>query len=372
MTGDGFDFAGRLAAARRRLATLSADSLVCFPSRNLQYLCGHYETPGERQFLLFVPASGDPVFVVPELAASSARETPVDDVRTWRDETGPRDTLDAVVAELGVADGHLLVDDTMWARFTQDLRDVCPDATFGLASEALADLRVHKDDAELAAMCDAAAVADAVVERLRERGEEFVGWTEAELATEIERLLAAEGGEGVAFDTIVAAGPNGAVPHHRRSDREIRADDPVVLDFGTRVSGYPSDQTRTLVFGGDPAERVREVHDVVRAAQAAGVDAVEPGATAGDVDDAARSVIREVGCGDSFVHRTGHGVGLDVHEEPYIVAGNDRELEPGMVFSVEPGVYLDGEFGVRIEDLVVVTDDGCERLNHTPRGWRAD
>jgi Xaa-Pro aminopeptidase len=367
-----FDFERRVRAARERLRDLSADAVVCFPSRNLQYLTGHYEEPGERHFLLFLPARGDPVFLVPELAAGEARDTWVADVRTWSDEAGPAEALEAVVAELGLRDGRVLVDDTMWARFTQDLRAACPDATFGLATEALSPLRVRKDEAELAAMRSAAAVADAVVDRLRARGREFVGWTEAELAAEVERLLAENGGEGVAFDTIVAAGPNGASPHHRRSDGVIRAGDPVVLDFGTRVDGYPADQTRTLVFGGDPSDRFREVHEVVRTAQRAGVAAVEPGATAGDVDEAARSVIRDAGYGDAFVHRTGHGVGLDVHEEPYVVAGSDRELEAGMVFSVEPGVYLDGEFGVRIEDLVAVTDAGCERLNRTDRDWRVD
>jgi Xaa-Pro aminopeptidase len=367
-----FDFARRVRAARRRLDERSADALVCFPSRNLQYLTGHYEDPGERHFLFFLPAEGEPVFVAPELAAAEARATWVDDVRTWADEAGPEETLAAVVADLDLTAGRVLVDDTMWARFTQDLRALCPEATFGLASEVLSPLRVRKDEAERAALRAAAGVADEVVDRLRDRGGEFLGWTEAELAAEIKRMLAAAGGEGVAFDTIVAAGPNGASPHHRRSDRPIRAGDPVVLDFGTRVDGYPSDQTRTLVFGGDPTDRFRAVHDVVRTAQAAGVDAVEPGATTGDVDEAARSVVREAGYGDAFVHRTGHGVGLDVHEEPYVVADSDRVLEPGMVFSVEPGVYLDGEFGVRVEDLVVVTDDGAERLNRTARGWRVD
>jgi len=175
---------------------------------------------------------------------------------------------------------------------------------------------------------------------------------------------------GNSFETIVGSGPNGAKPHHGCGDREIRAGEPVVLDFGTRVDGYPSDQTRTLVFDGEPPAEYERVHETVRAAQAAAVEAVEPGVAAEAIDRAARDVIEDAGYGDAFFHRTGHGVGLDVHEEPYIVAGNDRELEPGMVFSVEPGIYLDGRFGCRIEDLVVVTEDGCERLNDTDRGWR--
>jgi Xaa-Pro aminopeptidase len=246
---------------------------------------------------------------------------------------------------------------------------VLPDATFGLASEALAPLRIRKDEAELDALRRAGAAADAAMDRVRELGTDAVGMTEAELAAEIESFLADAGGDGVSFETVVGAGDHGAMPHYRRGDREIRAGDPVVLDFGTRVDGYPSDQTRTVVFDGDPAEEFREVHEVVREAQAAGVDAVEPGVAAETVDRAAREVVEAAGYGERFVHRTGHGVGLEVHEEPYVVAGNDRELEPGMVFSVEPGVYLPDRFGVRIEDLVAVTEDGCERLNDSDRGW---
>jgi Xaa-Pro aminopeptidase len=216
----------------------------------------------------------------------------------------------------------------------------------------------------------AAAAADETVRDLRALGADAVGMTETELAAEVADRLEANGGTAVSFEVIAGSGPNGAKPHHTHDDREIRPGDPVVLDFGTRVDGYPSDQTRTLVFDGDPGEKYREVHGVVQEAQQAGVEAVEPGVTAASVDAAAREVIQDAGYGEQFIHRTGHGVGLDVHEEPYIVGGNDRVLEPGMVFSVEPGIYLPDEFGVRIEDLVVVTEDGCERLNGTDRGWR--
>ena len=389
MTDD--TYTTRRARTRGRLAAVDAEGVVCFPSRNLQYLTGFNEEPGERHFLLIVPASegdGDPesdaaidsrpdattdpaTLLVPELYGEQVRsETDVDDVRTWADGDDPRKAVGDVLDEHGLRDGRLLVDDTMWARFTQDLRAVAPAATWGLASEALADLRVRKDEAELAALGRAAAAADATVSDLRALGTEAVGMTERELADWIADRLATHGGKGTAFETIVAAGENGAKPHHGPSDREIRAGDPVVLDFGTRVDGYPSDQTRTLVFGGEPPAAYEEVHAVVREAQAAAVGAVEPGVTAASIDRTAREVIEAAGYGDAFVHRTGHGVGLDVHEEPYLVAGNDRELEPGMVFSVEPGVYLDGRFGCRIEDLVVVTENGHERLNTTDHDWR--
>jgi Xaa-Pro aminopeptidase len=359
----------RTREVQRRLRERGDGAVVLFPSHNMAYTTGFTEEPGERHLLAFLPAVGEPVFLVPALSGEQVRRaTWIDDVRTWDDEADPAERVAAIVKELDLDGGRLLVDDTMHARFTHDLRAAAPDATFGLASEVLSQLRVRKDDAEIDALRRAGAVADEVIAELRATGETVVGQTEAELAAEIERKLAAHGGTGVSFEVIVGSGPNGAMPHHTHGDREIRAGDPVVLDFGTRVDGYPSDQTRTVVFGGEPDEQVRAVHDVVRRAQQAGVAAVEPGVTAADVDEAARSVIEDAGYGEAFVHRTGHGVGLDVHEEPYIVAGNDRELEPGMVFSVEPGVYLDGEFGVRIEDLVVVTEDGCERLNHSDRG----
>ncbi|MFC7070978.1 M24 family metallopeptidase [Halobaculum lipolyticum] len=378
MTDTDAPYPRRLDAAHDRLADadVDADALVLFPSTNLRYLTGLDEHPSERHFLLFVVPDADPVFLVPALSGEQVRaESAVADVRTWADDEDPVAAVEAVAEDLALANDapHVLVDDTMHARFTQDLRRVLPDATWGLAEDALADLRVVKDDAEVAALRRAGEAADAVVRDLRDRGEEVVGMTETEVARLVEDRLAAHGGTGVAFEVIVGSGPNGAMPHHTHGDRVVEAGDPVVLDFGTRVDGYPSDQTRTLVFGDEsPPEGFREVHRVVREAQEAAVEAVEPGVAVGAVDAAARDAITEAGYGEEFVHRTGHGVGLDVHEEPYVVAGGERELEPGMVFSVEPGVYLPGEFGVRIEDLVVVTDDGCVRLNRTDRGWRTD
>ncbi|WP_144924631.1 M24 family metallopeptidase [Halorubrum salsamenti] len=372
--------AERRERAAARLRETGADGLVCFPGRNLQYLTGFAEEPGERHLLLVVPAgdrptggatAAEPTLLVPSLYETQVREeTTVDAVRTWADGDDPTAAVRDLLGDLGLRGGRLLVDDTMWATFTQDLRAAAPDAEWGLASEALADLRVRKDEAELDAMRAAAAAADETVRDLRDLGADAVGTTERDLADWIADRLAAHGGEGVSFETIVGSGPNGAKPHHGHGDREVRAGEPVVLDFGTRVDGYPSDQTRTLVFDGEPPAEYERVHETVRAAQTAAVEAVGPGVAAEAVDRAAREVVEDAGYGEAFVHRTGHGVGLDVHEEPYIVAGNDRALEPGMAFSVEPGIYLDGRFGCRIEDLVVVTEDGCQRLNDTDRGWR--
>ncbi|WP_276256964.1 M24 family metallopeptidase [Halomontanus rarus] len=405
-------FERRIRACRNRLEAGDADCVVLFPSPNLAYATGFDESPSERHLLLFVTQVGEPAFVAPELYGDQLLETELDDVRLWTDDDDPLALIDEVLTERNVGEtdhSHILVDDTMWATFTQDLRSVRPNATFGLASAVFEPLRIRKDEAELEALRRAAALADRVALEVRERGRDVIGMTEAELAAEIDRLLGeysdageGDGGRGgpggdggiegprtdeksgggttdgePAFTTIVASGPNGARPHHHSGDRVIAPGDPVVLDFGAFVAAdlesgtgrYPGDQTRTVVFAGEPDEEFRRVHDVVREAQEAAVTAVEPGVTAAAVDRAARTVIEDAGYGDAFTHRTGHGVGLEVHEPPYIVAGNDRQLEPGMVFSVEPGVYLEEKFGVRIEDLVVVTEDGAERLNETPRGW---
>ncbi|ELZ02289.1 M24 family metallopeptidase [Natrialba aegyptia] len=359
----------RLERARNRIRDTSADALVLFPSTNLAYLSGFHEEPMERHLFLFVTAD-DAVFLAPTMYDTQlAAETPISDIRTWDDGDDPTALLARLGDDLGIEYGRLLVDDRMWARFTQDLRETFPEATFDLASHLLDDLRIRKDDRELDHLRAAATVADNVSTAIRSLGADAIGLTETELAAEIERRLSAAGGSGVSFETVVGSGPNGARPHHRHTDRTIRRGDPVVLDFGTVVDGYPSDQTRTVVFDGDPPAGFEDAHAAVLAAQKAAVRTVEPGVEAQAVDHAARNVLDERGYGDHFIHRTGHGVGLEVHEPPYITDGNDLELEPGMVFSIEPGVYLDDEFGIRIEDLVVVTDEGCERLNRSPRTW---
>ena len=363
-------FERRTRECQKALQAADAAGIVLSPGPNLYYLTGFHEEPSERHLLLFVPVEGAPTFVAPAMYREQLRETPIENHRLWDDGDDPVVLLSEVGTELELTEGHVLLDDRMWATFTTDLRAALPEASFGLAGEVLADLRIRKDDDELAALRRAATLADEVSVAVRELGEEAVGLTERELAREIETLMADRGGEEPSFDSIVGSGPNGAKPHHRHGDREIGRGDPVVLDFGAYVDGYPGDQTRTVVFAGDPPAKFEEVFETVSKAQEAGVEAVEPGIKAQEIDRAAREVIEEAGYGEQFLHRTGHGVGLEVHEPPYIVEGNDRELEPGMVFSVEPGIYLEGEFGVRIEDLVVVTEEGCERLNNSLRGWQ--
>ena len=363
-------FEVRLERARDALSANGFDALVCFPSTNMTYLTGFEDEPMERHLFLFVTPDRE-LFVVPEMYDHQIRdESPVDDVRTWSDDEDPTALLAAVGDELELRSCRILVDDKMWALFTHDLRSTFSDASFGLASEVLTDLRLCKDEAELESLHEAARISDAVSEAIRGLGADAIGLTEDALAAEIEERLAAQGGEGVSFETVVGSGPNGARPHHRHGDRTIELGDPVVLDFGTRFEGYPGDQTRTVVFAGKPSTEFETLHEAVLEAHNAGVEAAGPGVEAREVDLTAREVLEERGFDDQFIHRTGHGVGLDVHEPPYITSENTRKLEPGMVFSVEPGVYLEGKFGVRIEDLIVITENGCKRLNDSPRTWK--
>jgi D-alanyl-D-alanine dipeptidase len=232
-------------------------------------------------------------------------------------------------------------------------------------TNALPMLRAVKDAAEVERLAAAGAAADACFLALL--SVRFSGRTENEVAADLAQLLLDHGHSQVDF-TVVGSGPNGANPHHEAGDRTIEIGDMVVLDFGGLKDGYGSDTSRTVHVGGDPTDEERRIHDLVRAAQQAGFEAVRPGATCQDVDRAARAVIAQAGYGDRFLHRTGHGIGTTTHEPPYMVEGEQRPLQPGMCFSIEPGVYLADRFGVRIEDIVVVQDDGTgRRLNSTNR-----
>jgi Xaa-Pro aminopeptidase len=232
---------------------------------------------------------------------------------------------------------------------------------------ALPMLRAVKDAEELERLAAAGASADATFEQIV--GVRFAGRREREIGADLAGFLRDHGHSEVDF-TVVGSGPNGANPHHEMSDRVIEDGDMVVLDFGGLKDGYGSDTTRMVHVGGEPTGQEREVFDIVRAAQQAGYEAVRPGVACEEIDRAARKVIADAGYGEYFIHRTGHGIGLTTHEPPYMIEGEKRLLEPGMCFSIEPGIYLPGRFGVRIEDIVTVTEDGGRRLNGTPHELR--
>jgi Xaa-Pro aminopeptidase len=337
------------------------DALLLTPGPDLRYVTGYDAHQLERLTCLVVPADGEPVLVLPRLELPAARAAISQPLRMlpW-DET--EDPFALVASRLGKAPAVGL-SDRMWALFTLGLRDALPGARQMLASTVLSDLRMRKSPAEVSALREAGQAIDRVHAQV-------AGWlkpgvSERAVGSRIGNAILAEGHARVDF-TIVASGPNAASPHHELSDRILQEGDVVVVDIGgTMPSGYCSDSTRTYALGSAPAEFLR-YYSVLREAQEAACQSVRPGVSCEAVDAAARSLIDAAGYGELFVHRTGHGIGLETHEDPYIVSGNARELEPGMAFSIEPGIYP-GPHGARIEDIVVCTEQGCERLNNAGR-----
>ncbi|WP_410817793.1 M24 family metallopeptidase [Micromonospora sp. 050-3] len=360
----------RLIAAQRATAAAGLDALLLTPGSDLRYLTGYDAHAGERLTCLVLPAEGEPTLVVPRLErpAAEASPAPATGVRIV-DHVDGSDPYPLVVAALDGPVAAVGLADRMWAEQVLGLRAALPDAAQRLAGEVLRELRIRKSPAEVAALAEAGAAIDEVHLRMGEWLRP--GRTEAEVAADIAAAIRVAGHVTVDF-VIVAAGPNGASPHHGTSDRPIGVGEPVVVDIGgTMASGYRSDCTRTYLAGGSAPADFLDYYAVLRDAQRAAVEAVRPGITAAAADAAAadaaaRAPIAAAGYGPAFLHRTGHGIGLDGHEEPYLVAGNDRPLDAGMAFSIEPGIYLAGRHGARIEDIVVCTTDGVQQLNTTP------
>ena len=352
----------RVARAAELAGQAGVTALIITPGPDLAYLIGSDAQTFERFSALVIPASGAPVLVTPRLEVASFAESAAGelglDFAPWVDGEDPF----TLALRTLRGDPVLAVSDSMSAGHLIPLMAATGTAPV-LATAILRDLRMVKDDDEIEALRRAGAAIDRVHARVGEWLRP--GRTEAAVAADIADALIAEGHTAAAF-VIVGSGPNGADPHHEVSDRELRAGDIVVVDIGGPYEpGYNSDCTRTYSIG-EPDPVVAQQYSVLRRAQAAAVAAVRPGLTAEQIDAAARDVLAAEGLAEVFVHRTGHGIGLSVHEEPYIVAGNVLTLEPGMAFSVEPGVYFAGQWGARIEDIVVVTEDGCVSMNNQP------
>ena len=367
MTAEAVEARRRISAAQEAAARAGLNALLITPGSDLRYLTGYQALPLERLTCLVVPA-GDTAaastLVVPRLERPAAEASPAVDagvrVVDYGDGTDPYPlvvkALDGPIGAVGLAD-------QMWALHVLGLRSALPAAAQRLAGEILAPLRARKSPAEVAALREAGAAIDGVHASMARWLRP--GRTEAEVGADIAAAILEAGHVRVDF-VIVASGPNGANPHHETSSRVIEVGDPVVVDIGgTMPSGYCSDCTRTYVAGPTAPASFAEYYRVLYEAQRASVAAVAPNVTAEAVDAAAREPITRAGYGEAFLHRTGHGIGLDTHEDPYIVAGNTVPLVPGMAFSVEPGIYLAGQHGARIEDIVVCTDSGVERLNTT-------
>jgi Xaa-Pro aminopeptidase len=348
----------RLTAAQRATAAAGLDALLITPSADLRYLTGYPARISERLTCLVLPVDGAPTLIVPALERPEAEAHATNTIRIVEHRDGG-DPYPLVVKALGGA-GSVGLANRMWAEQVLALRDALPGVTQRLAGDVLTDLRMRKSPAEVEALARAGAAIDAVHERMADWLRP--GRTEAAVGADIAAAIRAAGHATADF-TIVAAGPNGASPHHDVSDRIIAPGEPVVVDIGgTMPDGYSSDSTRTYVIG-EPDKEFLAAYEVLQAAQAAAVAAVRPGIAAEAVDAVARGLLTEAGYGEVFLHRTGHGIGLDGHEAPYIVAGNRLPLEPGMTFSIEPGFYLAGRYGARIEDIVACTESGVRRLN---------
>jgi Xaa-Pro aminopeptidase len=355
-------YARRLAAAAKATLDAGLDGLVITPGYDLRYLSGSRAQTFERLTALVLPASGEPTIVVPRLELASLKGSAITElglaVRDWVDGEDP---YQLVLAALG-GPAAVAVTDSMPALHLLPLAGVLGVSPV-LATDILRGLRMVKEECEI----DALRKAGSAIDRVHARVPEFLipGRTEADVAADIAEAIVAEGHSDVSF-IIVGSGPHGADPHHSYSDRELQAGDIVVVDIGGAYEpGYHSDSTRTYSLG-EPDAVVAEQYSLLQRAQQAAFEAVRPGVTASQVDAVARDVLTEAGLGEYFVHRTGHGIGLSVHEEPYIVSGNDLPLTAGMAFSIEPGIYFPGSWGARIEDIVVVTEDGALPVNNRP------
>lgn len=356
------EHADRLVKARAVMGDAGVDALCLSVGSDLPYMTGYRAMSLERLTMLVVLPDAEPVIVVPHLEAPRIdRSVGTFDVHGWGEIEDP---IAIVNGYLGTSKTVAVGDET-WSRFTLELQEHS-DRTWRSAGDIMRQLRAIKSPNELAALRSAARSVDSVVDAMADV--QFSGRTERDLARElVDRTLAA--GHSTMEFWIVASGPNGASPHHEPGSRVVEHGDAVVVDFGGQQGGYASDTTRMFVVGQAPPG-FDDAYDVLRSAQAAAVEHVRPGVTAASVDAIARDVISGAGYGDRFIHRTGHGIGMDTHEHPYIVEGNDEILEPGMAFSIEPGIYKPGEWGMRIEDIVAVTDDGVERINRSDRTLR--
>ena len=346
------------------MATSDVDLLLVSVGSDLPYLTGYEAMPLERLTMLVVPRDGEATLVIPRLEAPRVHEHPdVFSVHPWNETDDPIAIVTALVGRPRVA----AVGDTMWTRFLVELLGHWPSDTtrYVRGTVVMNELRMRKDAAEIAALQAAGAAADRVATQLQGGEIELVGRTEAAVSADISARLLAEGHDVVNF-AIVAAGANAASPHHHASERVIVVGDLVLCDFGGTLACYCSDITRCVSLG-EPQPSVADAYAVLRAAQAAGVAAGVVGADCQDVDRAARRVITDAGFGEYFIHRTGHGIGMEAHEDPYMVEGNSLPIAAGHAFSVEPGIYVPGEWGMRLEDIVVATDDGplpMNRANH--------
>lgn len=357
----------RLARLQTEIMAHGLDGIALVPGPNMTYISGMHTHLSERPIVLLLPADDDPAVVIPNLEAMKAEAAgiPAHRIFAWRDDEGYTGAFQQACAHLELSD-YLLGVEAFHMRVLELelLQRYAPGLQTAHADPVMSALRIVKDAAEVAAMERAIDVAQRAMDALRPQIK--IGMTEKEVARLLTRLLLEGGADSIAFGPIVSGGPNGASPHAVPTERPLQSGDLLVIDWGCFVDDYPSDITRTFAVGEIDPE-LRRIYRAVQLANQAGQQAAQPGVSGHNVDQAAREVIEEAGYGEFFIHRTGHGLGLEVHEPPYMMPGNDTPLAAGNVFTVEPGIYLPGRGGVRIEDNVVITADGARTLTTYPR-----
>lgn len=356
------DTKNRLAALRERMHETGTGLVALGPGSHMQWLLGFHPHPDERPCLLLVGPEKE-TFLMPVLNAEGSREMTDVEFHTWSDAEGPEGALTMALKAVGATSVEKVVlDETMRADFALLLLENVPGAGHGFTADTVGALRMRKDEGEYRALKMNAEIADRAMQKAFSAIRPSM--TETELAAVVKEHFSSEGATPAFW--IVGGGPNGAFPHHQTGERKLEEGDAIVIDIGGRKGGYPSDITRMAVVG-RPPEGYGQIHTIVEKAVQAALKAAHPGVKAKEVDAAARNVIADAGYGDYFVHRTGHGMGIDGHEPPYITATCETVLEEGMVFSVEPGIYLPGRFGIRLEEIVILRADGPEILSSLPR-----
>lgn len=357
-------FHRRIDRARELMRDEGIDMLFIGPSSDFRYFTGHPAHVSERLTALLIPYDGQPSIVVPRLEAPLLADLEDDfSFEVWEETENPISRVAEQVRRLG---GEAIgINDQIWGGFLIQLQEELPNRHYARGAGILKQLRSVKDQFELDLLREASRRTDRAWEYFS-RNVSVIGRTEVQVADDLKGALADHGLPEVAF-CIVASGPNGSSPHHHTSDRRIQAGDPIVMDFGGIHEGYYSDVTRTPVAGKAPDDDFERAYSVVLEAQQAAFETIRPGVECQEVDRAARRVIESHGYGEYFIHRVGHGIGMTGHEDPYLVEGNRETLQPGMVVSDEPGAYIPGKWGIRIEDTVAVTETGGERYNHVSR-----